>query len=119
MKPVLLILLIAIPLMTSAQQSDKVTVQLPSISMSEALTVLGISYNVRFSYSDDVIPLHVIVNLSIDNEPLTSALDKVLTPHGIVYKVVNSRIVLRKDPVLLTQIIRGAVIDQVTNAPIP
>jgi hypothetical protein len=101
------------------QQQKKVTLSLAGISMEEALAILSIRFGVQFSYSDDVVPLQTIINLAIHDEPLDSALVKLTKPYRLSYrKVRNNRIVLQKTTVALTQIIRGTVKDQVTNAPI-
>lgn len=108
--------------MAPAQSVDpsekKATIVLTGISLEKALSLLSISYGVEFSYSDDVVPTQTIVDLSINDENLVSALDKLLRPFGITYKILNTRIVLRKSPVILTQTVRGVLVDQLTNAPI-
>lgn len=38
------------------ERSKKVTIELSNISLGEAITILSISYNIEFSYSDDVVP---------------------------------------------------------------
>jgi hypothetical protein len=122
MKFIFLTILLFSGLVTVAQEAaeKRVTVLLSNISLEKALTVLSISYNVQFSYSDDVVAMETLVNLSIENQTLTEALDEVLTPHAIAYKIVNaSRVVLRRKTVALTQIVRGVVVDEVTGAPIP
>ena len=74
----------------------KVTIHLNNITLEEALTILSISYAIEFSYSDDVVPTHEIVNLSIQDETLTSALDKLLSKFNLGYKVTGKRVLLKK-----------------------
>ena len=57
-------------------QDKRVTVLLNHISLGEALTVMGISYGVQFSYSDDIVPTQVTINLAIQNETLPTSLEK-------------------------------------------
>jgi hypothetical protein len=124
MKIALLMLCLLMALVTSAQihnrSEKKVTILPTNISLEEALTILSISYGVQFSYSDDVVPTQTLINLTIQNENLDSALEKLLNPYGITYKITNNnRIVLRNNRRALTQTIRGTVTDYVTSAPIP
>src|SRR4051794_5292728 len=69
------------------RDEKKITVLLNNISLEEALTILGISYGVEFSYSDDIVPTETRINLVIQDENLTSALDKLLGPYCIGYKI--------------------------------
>jgi hypothetical protein len=101
-------------------QERKATVQLKDISLQEAFTILTISYGVTFSYSDDIVDTKTMVHLDIRNEVLSSALQNLLQPLGLTYKVLKANhIVVRKTPANLTQTIRGSVIDLVTSRPIP
>lgn len=98
----------------------KATIMLNNIALGEAVTILGISYGVQFTYSDDVIPTEAIINLDIKNESLTTSLDRLFSPLGISYKIVKeNRIILRRLSPLLTQTIRGTIKDFVTSTPIP
>jgi len=122
MKKILVIFFLLVSATSSAQvgAEKKVTVVLNNISLEEALTILGISYSVQFSYSDDIVPVQSMINLNINNEEIHSVLDKLLSPLGLTYKVLNgNRIILRRALKPLTQVIRGAVIDEVTHSPIP
>jgi TonB-dependent starch-binding outer membrane protein SusC len=74
----------------------RATILLDNISLEEALTILSISYGIQFSYSDDVVPTQTIINLSIQDDNLSVALEKLLAPFGVTYKKANeTRIVLR------------------------
>lgn len=117
----LMIVLMLIPLLCHSQGKDgkNVTIMLNDISLAEALTVLSISYDVSFSYSDDIIPSNQIITLAVQGEPLQDVLDKLLSPFGIGYKVSRKRIILRKSGSSHVQTIRGTVTDQITGAPIP
>jgi hypothetical protein len=123
MRKVLLTVLSLLTLFATAQtphaQDRKATVLRNNISIEEALALLSTNYGVTFSYSDDVVPMQTTVNLEIYDETLPSALDKLLKPLSIIYKITNSkRIVLRKAPAVLAQTIRGIVLDQVTHTPL-
>jgi hypothetical protein len=100
-------------------EGKRVTILLGDVSLEEALTILSISYDVTFSYSDDIIPSRKIISLAIQDERLEQVLDKLLPPLGVGYKISRRRIILKKSDVMPVQTIRGVVIDQVTCAPIP
>ena len=105
---------------TPNPEEKKATILLTNLSLEEALTIFSISYGVQFSYSDDAVPTQTIINLSIQDFNLAVALQKLLAPFGITYKITNgNRIILSKKPVALSQTIRGTITDQVTSAPIP
>jgi Carboxypeptidase regulatory-like domain/TonB-dependent Receptor Plug Domain len=97
----------------------KATILLSNISLEEVLTIIGISYSVQFSYSDNIVPSQTIINLSIQDYNLDLALDKLLGPFGISYKRTSgNRLLLVKKSVVLSQTIRGTITDQVTGAPV-
>lgn len=96
----------------------KLTIELTNITLAEALTILGISYGVDISYSDNIVPVDKIVNLSLRDEGLTGALDKLLAPFKVSYKISKNRVLLKRAMVILTQTIRGSVLEEVTNVPV-
>src|SRR5688572_32177787 len=111
-------------LIASGQTTDptekKVTVLLSNISLEEALTIIGISYGIQISYSDDVVPSQTIINLRIEDETLQASLEKILKPYGITYKPLKgNRYVLQKIKRAPTQTLRGTVTDLATHAAIP
>jgi hypothetical protein len=97
----------------------RVTLVLNDISLEKALAVLSISYDVTFSYSDDIILSDRIVSLYVQDEQLVTALDKLLSPLAIEYKISKRRIILRQSRNMPVQTIRGSITDEVTRAPIP
>jgi hypothetical protein len=102
------------------RDDNKVTIVLNNIPLEKALAIIGLSYGVQFSYSDDIIPTQNIINLNVNNETLAACLHKLLTPFGIRYKIVKeNHVILQKTSALLTQTIRGTVKDIITNVPIP
>src|SRR5688572_10794748 len=121
MRGVVFICALLLPEITLAQSPHpkKVTIELDNISLEKALTVLSISYGVEFSYSDDVVPTQQLVNISIQNEELPAALDRLLKPFNLDYKVTSKRILIKRSATVLTQSVRGSVREPVTNAPLP
>src|SRR5690349_11569200 len=100
MKKLILSVFIFLPAIVSAQTKyspeKKVTILLTNISLEEALTVLGISYSVEFSYSDDIVPTQTTVNLTVKDETLTDVLNTLLGQYHLSYKIVKNRVMLKK-----------------------
>src|SRR5687767_9908684 len=121
MRTIFLITLLTLSGLSWAQNghAKKVTIELSNITLEEALTILSISYAIEFSYSDDVVPTHEIVNLSIKDEGLTTALDKLLNRFSLGYKITGKRVLIKKSIIVLTHTIRGSIHDEITNAPLP
>src|SRR5688572_11699295 len=121
MRTTFLITLLMLTGLACAQtgQVKKVTIELSNITLEEALTILSISYAIDFSYSDDVVPTHEIVNLSIKNEGLPAALDKLLNRFNLGYKITGKRVLIKKSVILLSQTIRGSIRDEITDVPLP
>src|SRR5688500_18788695 len=116
---VLILVLISETVVSQGTDSKSITIELSDITLEEALTILAISYDIEFSYSDDVVPTDRIINLSIQNADMKSALDKLFGMLNLGYQVVNKRVLIKRSSTVLTQIIRGSVHDAVTNAAIP
>ncbi len=121
MRKLFVFIFFSLPWIVWAQKEppSRVTIDLKNISLEEALTILAITYSVEFSYSDDIVPTHEIVNLSIHDEHLPSVLDNLLQKFNVAYKIVNKRVLLKRSQRVLFQTIRGTVLDQVTNEPLP
>jgi hypothetical protein len=98
---------------------QRVTLKLENITLEEALTVLAISYGVPFSYSDDLVPLQSKVSLDVEEESLKDVLKTLLDPMSLEYKFVRNRIVIRYPSSALVQTVRGIVLDQDTQMPLP
>src|SRR5688572_4004453 len=116
---VLMLFLISETVMSQDTDSKKATIELNDITLAEALAILAISYDIQFSYSDDVVPTDRIVNLSIQNADMKAALDKLFGTLNLSYQISNKRVLIKRSSMMLTQIIRGSVRDAVTNAPVP
>jgi hypothetical protein len=121
MRTVIFVFALLLTGITLAQSphSKKVTIELDNISLEKALAVLSISYGVDFSYSDDVVPTQELVNLSIQNEELSAALNKLLGRFNLDYKITSKRILIKKSGKVLAQTVRGSVRQAITNATLP
>jgi hypothetical protein len=86
--------------------------------LEAVLSSLQQHYGLEFSYSDDVIPVNAAVSISVAEQPLRLLLDQLAEEYFISYRVLKNRIILSRSSALLTQTIRGQVIDQQTGAPV-
>jgi hypothetical protein len=77
--------------------NQKVSLQYKNVGIEQILQDLGKSYAIRFSYMNHEIPADVRVNISIQDQPLHTALDQVLSGTMLTYTVVNGQIILKKD----------------------
>lgn len=101
------------------QRTQKVTLKLDDITLEEALTVIGISYHIDFSYSQDLVPLNTKVALDVSAQPLNDVLTSLLEPLQLEYKFIRNRVVIRSPSTKFVQTIRGIVLDESTQQPIP
>ena len=76
----------------------KVSIQAVNQNINSVLIDLEKNADVRFSYSPNLIKASRKVTISIVDEKLSSALDKLLTPQKIKYEVVGKQIILKRDP---------------------
>ena len=73
-----------------------VTLQYTNLTIREILNNIQQEYGVRFSYLNNEIPSEKKINLTIENEPLYKALDKIFTDTPIGYQVVSGQVILKK-----------------------
>lgn len=68
------------------------------VRLDKALDGIGESYQLFFSYSKDFIPVEKRVSVKVYNEPLSTALDELLSTTQVVYAAIGNQIVLKVDP---------------------
>lgn len=109
------------PFLVRAQTAleKTVSIHLDQVQLEEALSSLSAAASVEFSYSDDIVPVTERVSLHAENEALGVVLTRLLEPFQVEYKLLNGRIILRKAPAPLVQVVRGLIIDGHTHAPVP
>jgi len=122
-KNLTILFFIAVPVWWISAQSNvlekKITVTFSDITLEEALSKISKIAATEFSYSDDVVPVNSLVSLTATEKELKSVLNDLLGNLGIEYKYINGRIIFRKAPAPLSQMVRGTVVDQNTHMPIP
>ncbi|MEZ4884409.1 MAG: carboxypeptidase-like regulatory domain-containing protein [Chitinophagales bacterium] len=113
--------------------NKKVTVNQSNVSIEEVLKELSKRYNIRFSYSKNLVAVEQKVDIDFKNKPLRLVLEELLQSIDADYKILGKRIILKPLPkkniptstpktpakkAILKQTIRGRVIDQSTQLPI-
>ncbi|WP_100843742.1 SusC/RagA family TonB-linked outer membrane protein [Flavobacterium sp. 5] len=72
----------------------KVTISITNLSLSNALSKLEKSANVKFSYNSRITQLNQKVNITANDELLSTILNEILLPLSINYSEVSNQIVL-------------------------
>ena len=77
-----------------------VSVKATDSSVLQVLTNLTATYQLRFSYAPDLLPLQRKVSLQAEQQPLRVVLDKLFGGSGIRYQIIGSQVVLQAVPAL-------------------
>lgn len=92
----LLILALAFNTMQAASILDKkVNLVFNNITLEQALKQISDSYQVRFSYINNLVPLQSKVSLSVREKTLATALNKLFENTYVIYYAVGKHIVLK------------------------
>ncbi|MEO8252756.1 MAG: TonB-dependent receptor [Flavobacterium sp.] len=75
---------------------SKVTISITDMDLNKALTELGKSADVKFSYNSRMVAFDQKVSVNADNEVLSAVLSRILKPLNITYALVSNQIVLQK-----------------------
>ena len=63
-----------------------------------ALQDMSRRYGVRFSFSADMIPSHMLVSINRTQAPLNQVLDELFAKSTVVYRLIGDQVVLTQDP---------------------
>ncbi|WP_255510512.1 TonB-dependent receptor [Flavobacterium sp. GSA192] len=74
----------------------KVTISISDMNLNKALSELGKSADVKFSYNSRMVAFDQKVSVEATNEVLSTVLSRVLKPLNITYTLVSNQIVLQK-----------------------
>jgi TonB-linked SusC/RagA family outer membrane protein len=98
-----------------------ITAQLENVSLESALEVVASKTGVKIAYANNLIKRSAIVHERLENEKLSDALTRLLSPFKLSYLVVDNMVVLMKDndplkelslqEVRATHDVRGVVTD--------
>jgi hypothetical protein len=80
----------------SAQSPTKrISVSYAKAPLKRILDDLSNTYDVRFAYSPEYIPLQQAITFSVNNATLNETLDKLLEPLPVAYRFIGGQVVLR------------------------
>ena len=83
---------------TYPAQSAKITLRLKNVTVEEVLTSIENQTEYRFLYNKDIVDVSRIVSITVKNERMTLALDKLFKGEGVSYTIEKRQIVLNKVP---------------------
>lgn len=74
---------------------QRVTVQYSNEKLGNVLTDISEAYAINFTYSSHFIPVDQAVSVNAVNQPLSTALDEIFAPTGVVYANIGGQVVLK------------------------
>jgi hypothetical protein len=75
--------------------NKQITYKAKQISLKKALAEIGAKHDIKFSYSESMVPVGNLININVQNKPLSQVLDDIL--HATVtYKEMNGQVVLMR-----------------------
>lgn len=96
---VLSLLCLFVTLLAQSQVLKKnVTVHYRDAKVKDVLLGLESKYGIRFYYTNNMVPLYARINVNVQNQPLSTALEAIFNNTDISFVAVEDKIVLKKDP---------------------
>lgn len=80
---------------------QRVSIQANKKEIREVLTQLELAADVKFVYSNQLLPASRKISLNVENKTLAETLEKMFLPDRITYKIVRNKIVLKLLPTSL------------------
>ena len=78
--------------------AQRVSAHYEQAPLTAVLQDLSRRYAVRFSYSQDIIPVNMRVSVNRQQAPLRQVLDELFAPSTVTYRLIGDQIVLSVDP---------------------
>lgn len=73
----------------------RVSLDFQEMPLGDALAGISVTYQVRFAYSTDIVPIREKVSVKVEDEPLDYALEEMLSKTKVEYKAIGSHIILK------------------------
>src|SRR5689334_8900180 len=86
------LLLTCLQVYAKTYSQDKITVNLQSVDLKKALTVIERKSNYHFMYNETVIANKPKIDINVKDAEITSVLDKILASNGIGYRILNNNL---------------------------
>lgn len=114
---VCLTLLVGAYARVAAQESDHLTVSFQEVTLGEILIQLGSQYNIKFTYSEDLIALDKKITLHVDHAGISELLQQLTQQAAVDYERIGDQIVIRPK-VPPARIVRGKAVDASSGEPL-
>jgi len=83
-----------LPCLSQSLLDKKISVHFINLPLEQALGGITKTYQIKFSYANNLIPLKKPVTAQMDNQPLRNVLNEMLKKTGVSYQQVGNQIVL-------------------------
>jgi hypothetical protein len=84
-----------LPALSAQNSAKRISVGYAKAPLKRVLDDLSNTYDIRFAYSPEYIPLQQPVTLSVSNATLNETLDKLFEPLPVAYRFIGGQVVLR------------------------
>lgn len=92
----LLILMTCFQFSAKAYSQKKITVNLQSVDLKKALSVIERKTDYRFMYNESVISNKPRIDLNVKDADITEVLEVLLVKNGIAYRILNKNLIVLK-----------------------
>jgi len=86
--------IVTLPCFSQSLLDKKVTVHFNNLKLEQALGSINKTYQIKFSYANNLIPLKKPVTVQMNNQPLRNVLNEMFKNTGVSYQQVGNQIVL-------------------------
>lgn len=116
----LLTLLCSIQVHSKVFAQDKITLSVKNAKFKHALSAIERVSQYRFIYTDDILPQHTEISLSVQDATLSQVLDKLFANTKLTYKVMHDKLIAigNMDSSIAYLQVRGNIIDSASGQPI-
>lgn len=121
----MLFLCVFFPGKAQLNTSKRISVKYNYKTLEEVITHLRTEHGVLFSFQNDQIPLKKVVNLNVQNQPLSKVLDEICLQVGLSWKSIAGQILLKPSKPSaqevkkeLSQTVRGKIRDKESGVPL-
>src|SRR5690242_7839646 len=122
MKLAFIILLVScLQVAANGYGQTKITLNLKSVALKKALSVIEKNSSYRFLYSERQIPAGTKVDIHVKDEPVLKVVDQILNPTDLSYRELknNLLVIVEKNETIRDLQIKGRVTDKTTGKPLP
>lgn len=89
---ILLVICQQIPAIAFSQHK-KISLKLTDVKLTKAFDIIEKKSGYRFLYNSEAVPINIPVNIQVQDSSLAYVLDKVITGNGLIYKIINDKVI--------------------------